>query len=64
MDIQNIITIFGGVLSLGIVYGTVKSKQAQQDRRIDNLERHSDTIIEVKTKLDLLVTHFLNNRER
>lgn len=64
MDLQNIITIGGGILSLGVVYGTVKSKQAQQDRRIDNLERHSDTIIEVKTKIDLLVTHFINKNDR
>jgi hypothetical protein len=59
-DINTIIVIGSGILSTGIVYGTVKSKLTQQDTRIENIEKHSDTIVEVKTKLDLIINHFLN----
>jgi hypothetical protein len=64
MDIANIITIGGGLVSLGIVYGTISGKISDQQKRIDQLETHHDTLIEVKTKLDLILIHFLKQEQQ
>lgn len=59
MDIQIIISIVTMIASCGVAWGVVKQQLKQFDERLDALEVDNKTnrelLIEIKTKVDLLL---------
>lgn len=65
-----VLSVFGALISIGIIYGTFKTRTKEHTDRIDKLEKqvsgmidHNSMLIEVKAKVDILITHFLKEKQ-
>jgi len=62
LSTENLITIAGGIVATGAVYGRFQAKISQLQKQVDTLNNNHNTIIEVKTKIDFIIDYFLNNK--
>lgn len=70
MDPNFVLTCVGALISIGIIYGRFATESKEHKQRISALEKqvsgmveHNNMLIEVKTKVDLLITHLLNHNK-
>lgn len=64
MTTETLLTIAGGVLSTGAVYGRFSTKINAMQKQIETLNTNHNTIIEVKTKIDFIIDYFLNQKTK
>lgn len=59
-----IITAFvSALVSVSISYGVVKAKMHYMEEKIEKFDKDHDLLVEIKTKIDLLVTGESNKKE-
>ena len=60
-----IITAFvSAVISISISYGVMKAKMHYMEEKIEKFDKDHDLLVEIKTKIDLLVTGESNKRSK
>ena len=57
-------TATGGIVTIGAVYGRFHTRITEMQKQIDALNVNHATIIEVKTKIDFIIDHFLKQNEK
>lgn len=57
-----LIPTLGAIISIGFIYGSFSQRIKSLEKDVNSQRVHNDTIVEVKTKLDLIINHFLNNK--
>lgn len=59
-----IITAFvSALVSVSISYGVMKAKMHYMEEKIEKFDKDHDLLVEIKTKIDLLVTGESNQKE-
>lgn len=60
-----IITAFvSALISVSISYGVMKAKMHYMEEKIEKFDKDHDLLVEIKTKIDLLVTGESNKRSK
>jgi len=60
-----IITAFvSALVSVSISYGVMKTKMHYMEEKIEKFDKDHDLLVEIKTKIDLLVTGESNKRSK
>jgi hypothetical protein len=60
-----IITAFvSALVSVSISYGVMKAKMHYMEEKIEKFDKDHDLLVEIKTKIDLLVTGESNKRSK
>lgn len=59
MEPNNIITIAGGLFSVGFIYATLKGQIDTLKNEVKDLRTTHNRIIAVESKLDILINHFI-----
>lgn len=60
-----IITAFvSALVSVSISYGVMKAKMYYMEEKIEKFDKDHDLLVEIKTKIDLLVTGESNKRSK
>ena len=48
--------IITAVISISVSYGVIKTKVAEMERKIERFDKDHDLLVEIRTKLDLLLS--------
>lgn len=60
-----IITAFvSALISISVSYGVMKAKMHYMEEKIEKFDKDHDLLVEIKTKIDLLVTGESNKRSK
>lgn len=52
---QYISEIITALVSIGVSYGVIKTKVANLEKKVERFDADHDLLVEIKTKLDLLL---------
>ena len=44
------------IVSIGVSYGVIKAKVAEIERKVEKFDKDHDLLVEIRTKLDLLLS--------
>ena len=59
IDINVIFTIVGTIVSIGFVYGTLRTQVKALRNEVEALKLTNSRIIAVESKVDILINHFI-----
>lgn len=59
MDTNTIVTVAGGIFSLGFTYATLKTQINALREEVKSMKETHSRIIAVESKLDILINHFI-----
>ena len=62
MEWQNILTILGGILATGIVYGRLSEKIKKLEQDIAGNRNNIDRLTTLEVKMDILINHFIKDK--
>lgn len=48
--------IITAIVSISVSYGVIKTKVAEMERKIERFDKDHDLLVEIRTKLDLLLS--------
>ena len=56
--------IITALVSISVSYGVIKTKISAMEKKIERFDADHDLLVEIKTKIDLLVTGESNKRSK
>lgn len=48
--------VITAIVSIGVSYGVIKAKVAEIERKVEKFDKDHDLLVEIRTKLDLLLS--------
>ena len=59
MEQETILTVAGGIFSIGFIYATLKTQINTLRDEVKTMKETHNRIIAVESKLDILINHFI-----